>query len=63
MEQESSSFICIFNWKKDKFLLLYPDKFESWEICHIGVDEVIMNCRFAYICMYVHHLAIFSADT
>ena len=47
MEQESSSFICIFNWKKDKFLLLYADKFESWEICHVGVDEVIMKSMFA----------------
>ena len=40
MEQESSHYIYISNWKKDKFFLQYPDKFESWEICHLGDDEV-----------------------
>ena len=40
MEQQSSNFVCIFNWKKDKILLSYQEKFESWEICHIGDDEV-----------------------
>ena len=40
MEQQSSNFVCIFNWKKDKILLSYHDKFESWEVCHIGDDEV-----------------------
>ena len=41
MEQDLSDFICIFNWKKDKILLSYPDELESWEICHIDSNEVI----------------------
>ena len=52
MEQQSSNFVCIFNWKKDKILLSYHDKFESWEVCHIGDDEVtnsLMINAYAYI--------------
>jgi len=40
MKQESSDHMYISNWKKDKFFLQYPDKFDSWEICHIGHNEV-----------------------
>jgi len=40
MEQESSHYICISNWTEDKFILQYPDKFESWEICHSGDNDV-----------------------
>ena len=46
MEKQSSNFICIFNWKKDKILLSYPDKLESWEICHIGECEVNKSLKF-----------------
>ena len=42
MEQESSTFVRIFNWEEDKFLLIYPQKVENWEICHSGYDEVHM---------------------
>ena len=45
MEQESSTFVRIFNWKNDKILLSYLDKFESWEICHLGDDEVMFHTR------------------
>ena len=41
MKQESSpNYICIYDWEEDKFLLEYPNTFGSWEICHLGADEV-----------------------
>ena len=46
MEQETVSFIRIFNWKKDKICLSYEDNFESWEICHEGNNEVIKSSIF-----------------
>ena len=46
MEQESSSFIRIFNWKKDKIHLSYEDNFESWEMYHSGDNEVIKSSIF-----------------
>ena len=45
MKQEFSDFIWIFNWKKDKFILMYPKEFENWKIYHIGYKEVC-----TYIC-------------
>ena len=42
MKQEPCVPIEIFNWKKDKFCLSYPDKLEGWEICHYGYDEVML---------------------
>ena len=49
MEQESSTFIRIFNWKKDRILLSYSDNFKSWEIYHLGDDEVRLYIFTAYI--------------
>ena len=51
MEQQSSNFVCIFNWRTDKILLSYLDKLESWEICHIGDDEVTNNLCLANLCL------------
>ena len=43
MEQESSTYIRIFNWKDDKICLLYPEQFQSWKVCHMNDDEVILH--------------------
>ena len=41
MKKELSLPIQIFNWKKDEFLLSYPDKLKGWEISHDGDDKVM----------------------
>ena len=43
MKQESSAIIQIINWKEDKIILSYADKYESWEICHSGSNEVMLH--------------------
>ena len=41
MQQVFSTFIRIFNWKKDKIIILYDhDQLDNWEIHHIGVNKV-----------------------
>ena len=59
MEQESYSFVRIFNWKTDKILLSYSDNFKSWKIYHLGDDEVckalhILNTLASYVVSYIH---------
>ena len=52
MEQESSSFVRIFNWKKDKILLSYTKNYKSWKVYHLGDDEVIKSSMFT-VCVAV----------
>ena len=60
MEKQSSNFICIFDWKKDKIILSYSDKLESWEICHIGECEVTKSIVHNLLCIVLLLLYMYS---
>lgn len=40
MEQESSTYIRIYNWEDDKICLKYCKEFGNWEMFHLGDDEI-----------------------
>ena len=51
MEQESSIFVRIVNQRRDKILLSYPntDKFNNWEVYHLGDNEVCYTNIVCYV--------------
>ena len=53
-KQELSCIIQIFNWKKDKIQLSYPNKLEGWKISNAGYDKVIL--------LYLFHTGV-EADS
>lgn len=40
MEQQTSKQISIKDWKKDEFLLQYPEDLNGWGIVHLDDDRV-----------------------